>query len=235
MRYASRKPPIGSNDSSAKAGRVDVAVATVADRVRAVPVELLADRRGAPRVRFQALHAGRRRGRGLTEQVREDEVAARHGRRRRAIGGDLVNARLGQQAAAGTVLGDGHLAHVLAGDPLDAVVLGEATIEEGEVRIDQVADAQVLRDEFGQEELRLTGHRLAEPAVVLGIERLVGRRRVHLVEPERLTGEVLDEPFALRIVEHPVDLACQYRSPSESRPAAARSRSSRSGIERQRK
>ena len=132
----------------------------------------------------------------------------------------LQHAGLRQQTAARAVRRQRHPAHLLSGDVLQAVVLREAAVDEGEVGVDQVIHAAVLRDQLREEQLGLLRHRLAEPVVVLGIEPGVRAGRAQLVEPERLTGEVPHEPPRPRVVEHPVDLRPERRR--RRQPARAR-------------
>ena len=172
--------------------------------------ENLADRRGAPDVGLDRAGVRRRGARRPAEQVREDEAAPEDRRGRRAVGGDLEHAGLGQDAAAHTVVGQRHLAHGLPLHPGYAVVLRQAAIEKGEVGVDQVPDSEIALHEFGEEQPGFFLERVVQQVVVLGIEPLVGIRQLDLVEPQPLADEVRDEALRLVVVEHSLHMPRQH-------------------------
>jgi len=81
-------------------------------------------------------------------------------------------------------------------------VVRQWTVQEGEVRVQQVAHAKVLLDESGEAKLRLLSQRLAENLVKLGIELLIGRGGVDLPQPEPLAEKILHEPHRLFVIQH---------------------------------
>ena len=163
---------MGSKDSSAKPGRVDGLVATVAHRVGTVGGQLLADRGGPPDVRLQAFDTRRGWGCRTTQDIGQHEVAARYRGCHRAVGGDLVDAGVREQSAAGAIRRQLHPAHLLALDARYAVVLRQTAVDVGEVRVDQTADAAVLVDKFLEEEFRSP-----PPSLCLGGRRIPDRAR----------------------------------------------------------
>ena len=181
--------------------------------------QLLADGGRAARVRLQAGDVGRRRGRRLAEQVRQHEIAARHGRSSGAVGGDLENARLRQQTAAHAACRQRRFAHLLAAHAGYSVVLGQAAVEEGEVRVEQVAHAEIFREQLLQEQLGFRHHRLPQTLVVLGIQPRIRGGGVYFAQPKRLAGEVLDETLAFRVRQHAFHFRRQH---ARRREAAGR-------------
>ena len=75
---------------------------------------------------------------------------------------------------------------MLPADAFKAVVPGEAAVHKCEIRVDQITDSEILRNEFDKEQLRLFGHRPAQQLVVLGIEFLIRCCRINAVEPKPL-------------------------------------------------
>ena len=113
-------------------------------------------------------HVGRRRRRGRAEELLENPLAAFDGRGAGGVGGEREDAGLGEEAAAVGRRAD--LAEVAAFDAVDAVVLGEAVVDEGEVGVEEVEDAAVLAEDVVEEQLGLFLHRGAEVFVEVGEE-----------------------------------------------------------------
>ena len=89
-------------------------------------------------------------------------------------------------------------------------MLCKPAIQEREVRVDQLADPEVVVDEFGEKQFRLAEHRSREAVVELGVEPRVWAGGTQFVEPERLSGKVFREPLCARVVEHPINLPSQH-------------------------
>ena len=66
-------------------------------------------------------------------------------------------------------------------------MFGEPPIHKREVRVDDVADAKILLDEFRKEQFRLFENCPAQQFVILGIEFFIRCRCVDFVEPQPLT------------------------------------------------
>ena len=119
----------------------------------------------------------------------------------RPVRGDLEDTRLGEETAAWAVLGEGYLLNLESVDSGNPVVLRESPVHEGEIRIDQFADATIVPDQLGEEAPRLLEHGLTQDVVVFRIERLIRRGRIDFLEFEPLVEEVVDEPLCLLVVE----------------------------------
>lgn len=172
---------------------IDDAMATVAGFGVAMFVEEFAEGGGAADVGFDAGNAWRRRGRFGAEESVQDEDAAHDGRGVGAVGGDFEDAGVGEDAAAFAIVREGDFLDVEAGDAGDVVVVSEASIEHGEVALDEVGGAEVLGDEFGDEAAGFAEHGVEEESVVFGVKLFVWRGEVDLSEVEPAIGEVGDE------------------------------------------
>ena len=124
--------------------------------------ELFADRRRAARVRIDRGDAGRRRRRGVIEQAVGDPDAAFDGRGRGAVGRELMDGGLAEQASAQAVGGQGDFAHFDAADAGDAVMFREPLGEHREARLHQRTRGKVLGDQLAEEGGRLVGDALSE-------------------------------------------------------------------------
>src|SRR6476661_1037563 len=82
-----------------KTGRIKIPVTGGTAFLGAMFGQLLPYGDGAPGIRFQRGHTGRRRGRRLTQQARPNPSAALYWRSSGAIGGNFQHTRLGQQSA----------------------------------------------------------------------------------------------------------------------------------------
>lgn len=94
----------------------------------------------------------------------------------------------------------------MACDVLDAVVAGEAFVEDGEVGVDEVRDGKVFFEEVAEEALGFANHRFLKHGVELGEEFFGGRGEFDFPKSEPLAGEVFEEAFALGVGEHALDL-----------------------------
>ena len=193
-----------------EAGRVELGMATGAGGLVAVLVELLADRRGSADVRLDGGHVFRRRiGRGAEDAV-EHVSAAHHGRGAGAVGGDFQDRALRDEAAAPGVGGEADLADPAALDAGDAVVLGEAFVEHGEVAVQDVPHAEVVPEQFLEEVLRLGDHGLLQVLLELGVELGVGLGEVDVAEVEPATEQVAGEARRLGRSEEALGLGSQH-------------------------
>ena len=197
--------------------------------------ELLADRRRAADVGLDRADARRRRLDGPADDVLQHPRAADDGRRVRAVGGDLQHARLRQHAAPRRFGRQLDAAELLPRDARDAVVLGQALVEDRPVGVHEIGQRQIFLQHFAEEAVRLLQHRVAEHLVELGILPHVGLGEVDVAQVEPLAGEVLARTAA-DLASWSIRSTC-WRSTSGSRslPAAARASSSSSGSELHRK
>ena len=134
-------------------------------------VELLANRHRAAGVGFDGGHARRWGRRLLAENALHDPRAAEDRRGGGAVGGDLENSSLRHQPATHAVLRQRGAAQSDALRRRRAVVRGEALVEHGEVRRDEIARRQIAAQQFGEEELclRERGFRQQIVEVIVGI------------------------------------------------------------------
>ena len=112
----------------------------------------------------QPLHAGRGWRRRIAQDLFKDPLAApdRAGAGRTRSDGQDAGHRQHPPAVA---IGELDLAHGGSGDVGDAIVLGQAFIEEGIVAVEEFDDAAVLAHHRFEEHGRLIVHRLAQRLV----------------------------------------------------------------------
>ena len=91
----------------------------------------------------------------------------------------------------------------------------QTTIGEREVGVDQVGCTEVLVDQFGKEQLRFFGDRIAQQTIKFRVKLPVRRGRVDVVEPQPLTHKVSHESNRFRVIEHPFHLLRQDSSVGE--------------------
>ena len=111
-----------------------------------------------------------------------------------------------QQPAAPAVGVEVHPPEPGAVDAGNAVVLGEALVQERVVGPQQVEHAAVLVDHAPDEPLRLLPHRLPQVVVEIGEEAAVRAQRREVAQPQPLPREVAGEVERARVGEHPARL-----------------------------
>ena len=122
------------------------------------------------------------------------------------------DAPLAQQAAPpGVVLVAVELdaAEPAAVDVRDAVVLGQALVDERVVRAQQIEHAAVLAHHAVDEHLRLLPEGLAEVVVEVREDAHVRRDRVEVAQVQPLPGEVGHQVARARVGQHPPHLLRQ--------------------------
>src|ERR1043166_5301423 len=127
-----------------EARRIDFAMARRASLVRAMLVELLANRDRAANVRLDRDYGRGWRRRDFAEDPLGDPHAAQHRRGRRAVRGYLEHAGLRHQPAAHAVGWERDAPHGNALDPGHAIVPREVFVEKREVGIDHVPRWQIV-------------------------------------------------------------------------------------------
>ena len=138
----------------------------------------------------QRRHIGRRRWRRRPKKVLEDPLAPNHRRGARGVGRNGQNASLAQQAAALPVGAERDAAKAIAVDMGDAVMLGEALVEEGVVRLEQIEHAPVLAKHALDEKLRFLPEGLAQIVVEVREQAQVRRDRFQIAQMQPLRGEI---------------------------------------------
>ena len=123
--------------------------------------------------RLQVENVGRRRRRRRAQQVLENPLAALHHRGPVGVRRHRQDAALPQQPAA-VGIGQRHPAELRAVDIRDAVVLGQALIEEGVVGVQQFQHAAVFAQDALEEQLGLLPERLAQALVEFGEDVGIG-------------------------------------------------------------
>ena len=111
---------------------------------------------------LQLLDVRRRRWWWRAEDLLEDPLTTHHGRGAGGVGSNRQDAGMGQDAASAAALGQAHPLEFRPLHIIDAVVLGQALIEVGEVGVDQLQHAPVLAHQGAKKHFRLPLHRLAE-------------------------------------------------------------------------
>ena len=98
-----------------------------------------------------------------------------------------------QDSATRTLFGQHHFAHLLPLNAGDVVMLGKPTIDECEVRIDEIAGREIGLNQLVEKELRLRKHGLTEQFVEFGIELDIGGCSFDLTQQQPLIEEIIDE------------------------------------------
>ncbi len=78
----------------------------------------------------------------------------------------------------------------MADDAFDGVVPGDAFVEDGEVRVDEVHHAQIVLEQMAEEATRFAEHGFLKQGIKLGVKFFVGRGEFDLSEVQPLAGEV---------------------------------------------
>lgn len=149
---------------------------------------------------------GRGRGDFGAEEVFEDPDAAFDGFGACAVGEASEHAGVGDETAAGGAFGELDAAEVVAVDAFDAVVAGEALVEEGEAGVEEVEGAEVVVEDFGEEVFGFGDEGAFEVVVVFGEEFFVGGEAADETGLEPLADEVFDEARGLAVGDHAADL-----------------------------
>ena len=171
--------------------------------------QLFADRRGPANVRLEGRHSFGRRRRRRAQDAIQDPHAAGDRRGSGAVGRHLQHAGHRQDAAAVAVPRQRHLAKLPTLHAGDAVVLRQPAVEHREVGGDEVGQAQVVLQDFVEEQFRLPDHRHLQHVVELGVEDVAGLRGVDVAQAEPLADEVLGEGRRLRMLEQALDLLAE--------------------------
>ena len=82
----------------------------------------------------------------------------------------------------------------------------EASVEEGEVRIDEVSDAQITAQQLGDVGAGFLEHGFLHDGIEVAEEACVGRGEVDLIELEPLICEGSDEAFGFGVRKQSLDL-----------------------------
>ncbi len=157
---------------------------------------------------FQRWNIRRRRWRGRTQELLQHPLAADRRRRPVGIGGHRQNAALSEQAVPVRVL-QLDAAELDAVNALDPVVLGQALIQEGVVRTQQVGDAPIVPHLTFDQELGLFRKGMAQVLVEIRIGRRVRRYPRDVAQEQPLAGEVLHQRLRAWIGQHALDLRLQ--------------------------
>lgn len=88
---------------------------------------------------------------------------------------------------------------------------GEAAVEHREIGGDEVGEAQVVAEDFGEEQLSLAEHRDFQHVIELGVENVAGHGEVDVAQAEPLAGEVFGEGGGFRMIEQALDLRAERR------------------------
>ena len=145
-----------------EAGRIDLRMASGAVRVSAVLVQLFANRRRPAGVRINGGDTGRRRRGGRVKEAVGDPDAAFDGRGGGAVGGQLMDGSLAEQATAEAFGRQGDFAYFHACDTGDAVVFGESLGEHREAGLHQGTSGEIFRNQLADEGWGFAGDALSE-------------------------------------------------------------------------
>ena len=115
-----------------------------------------------------------------------------------------------------------HLAKVHAVDTGDSVMPGQSAVEHREFRVHYVCHAQVVFQQFLEEQMRFAQHRPMQQFVVFRIKNFVRYGRIYVPQAEPLAGEILGERTGSGVAEHPFDLGSQFRRFAQFAPGRQR-------------
>ena len=203
--------PVGAHAVEMFEGEPDGVHAGMAARAHGVfPVLLHALAQGALQglAGLQRRDVRRRRRRRGGQQVFQHPLAPLHRGGAVGVGGDGEDAALREQALP-LRAGERDLAELLAGDPGQAVVLGQPLIDEGVIGGEEVDDRPVLLEDVPEELLRLRAHVAAQLLAEVGEFVVVGIDDGQHPQLQPLAGEILRQRLGLGIAEHAPDLGVQ--------------------------
>ncbi len=162
------------------------------------------------RVVLQRRHVRRGRRRRRAEDVLEDPLAADHGRRAGRVGGHGQDTPLAEQAAPHAVVAELDASEVAAVDVRDAVVLGQALVQERVVRLQQVEHAAILAQDALEQEFRLLSEGLPQVVVEVGEQAQVRSDRIQVAQVQPLAREVAHQASRARVGQHAADLSFEH-------------------------
>ena len=119
---------------------------------------------------------------------------------------------------ASRLIGIGHATEVHAVHIRDAVVPGQAFVDEGVLRPQHVDKGTILSKLVFEKQLRLLPHRVTQAFVKRGVGGRVRCRVPELAQLQPLAGEVLDECAHSGTGEHEANLLVQYLRVSNLSP-----------------
>src|SRR5262245_26161046 len=160
---------------------------------------------GHPTIERRHIRQWRRRR--STEKVAQDPYSPNHRRSPRRVGRDRQYAALPQQSATLAFRRERHAPEAAAIDIGNSVVLRQALVEKGGIRLEQIKHTAIRSHNAIHEEFRLLAERLTKIIVkvrILTDVRIDGRQ---VAQPEPLSGEVTCEIVRARIGEHPAGLS----------------------------
>ena len=193
----------------AEAERVHLVMAGGAHGVGAVLLHLLAQGGGgADGGLVERRNVGRRRRRRAAQNVVEDVLSADDDRGTRGVAGDGEHAGVAEDAAA---LGGGELdaAEVRPLDACDAVMFGQALIEEGVAGVEELAERAILAQDGVEEEAGLLLHGVAQLGTPIGELLGIGFDHVEVAQFQPLAGEVIGERGGARVGEQALHLGIE--------------------------
>ena len=171
----------------------------------------LADReRRGDRVVLERRHVRRGRRWRRAEDVLEDPFAADHGRRAGRVGGHGQDAPLAEQAAPHAVVAELDATELAAVDVRDAVVLGQALVQERVVRLQQVEHAAILAQDVLEQEFRLLAEGLPQVVVEVGEQAQVRGDRLQVAQVQPLAREVGHQAPRARVGQHAEGLSFEH-------------------------
>ena len=114
------------------------------------------------------------------------------------------------EQAAPILVAHRHAPELGAVNARDAVVLGEPLIDEGVVRIQQLADALVFAQHALDQELGLLPQRVAQIVVEIRERRRIRLDTRDVAQEQPLPGEIRHERLRARIGEHALHLRFEH-------------------------
>ena len=177
-----------------------------AGRVRPMLLQLLTERGGESDFGFVQLgYAVRRRGRGRSQDILQQPLAAKHRRGARRVRGNGQDTRLCQHAAPLLAV-ELNAAEEVSSNSFHPVVPRQPLVQERVGRIEKLQNASVLTDDGLEKHLRFKPHRRPQRLVKIREAVRVRGDGFKIPQLEPLPGEVLDQRPRLRVPEHPPNL-----------------------------
>src|SRR4030095_1174942 len=133
------------------------------------------------------------------EDVLQNPLSPNDGRGSIRIRGGHQNRAFAEQPAANAVRRQGHTLEARALHTGDAIVPGEALVQERVIGVEQVSDWTILANEAAKEQVHFLLERLAQ--VVVEMEKRFGTRLMcpNVADVQPLSREVVDERLRFRV------------------------------------
>jgi len=203
---------IGSDDVEVFQGhswRVHGFVAGCTGGVGSVCLDLFAYGDGSRSIGFDCRNIGWRGAKVQTEDAFGKPGSPDDWRGGGAVGGDFENGSLGKESSSGAVGRQLVGFQLGACDSFELIEFCQALVDEEEVGVDNVVDAAVFLNEFGEIGSGFFEHGVSQPGIKFGVELWVRGGEVDVFDVEPLIEEMVDKSSGFRVGEKSFGLLLQ--------------------------